>query len=80
MSNDEYRMSVAIENGEVAQLKQDCRSYLHEVKQLKAQRDELVKALADAVDYLNGPMNSIHHGSRLYSQMCEALACIEVKP
>ena len=37
MNNDEYRMSVAIENGEVAQLKQDCRNYLHEVEQLKAQ-------------------------------------------
>ena len=37
MNNDEYRMSVAIENGEVAQLKQDCRNYLHEVEQLRAQ-------------------------------------------
>ena len=36
MNNDEYRMSVAIENGEVAQLKQDCRNYLHEVEALKA--------------------------------------------
>ena len=67
--------------GEAEKLKADCRNYLHEVEQLKAQRDELVNALADAVDYLNGPMNSIQHGSRLYSQMGEALACIEdVKP
>ena len=37
-------------------------------------RDALVEALEDAIDYLNEPLNSIQHGSILYSQMCEALA------
>lgn len=38
----------------------------------------LVEALEDAVDYLNGNnLNSIQYGSRLYSQMCEALAAVK---
>ena len=34
---------------EVEKLKQDCRNYLHEVEQLKAQRDELEKLLDLAI-------------------------------
>ena len=33
-----------------------------------------MEALEEAIDYLNGPLNRIEHGSRLYSQICEALA------
>ena len=36
---------------------------------------KLVEALEEAIDYLNdNNLNSIQYGSRLYSQMCEALA------
>ena len=56
MNNDEYRMSVAIENGEVAQLKQDCRNYLHEVEQLRAQIVALGEQASAPAGYVMVPV------------------------
>ena len=56
MTHDEYRMSVAIENGEVAQLKQDCRNYLHEVEQLRAQIVALGEQASAPAGYVMVPV------------------------
>jgi anti-sigma factor RsiW len=85
--HEEYRQSVAIENGEVAAIQPptneksrnefivDCQQLQAEVDRLKAQRDELVAALEAIRDY------AANTGEQCVHDMAsDALSRIEVKP
>ena len=69
---------------EVEKLKQDSRNYLHEVEQLKAQRDELTKLLNELLHQIdiNDFMDSNGHTAKMLRAVhdgMEALSRIEVK-